>query len=123
MTYRLSNRQRKELLVRRAEIAVAIPLPLDWPDGATDAQLREFVRRALPEVRDEWLRDVTEEWLAIDILRAAGDVEPFGRIIDATEAAKTTHLVVSVAVAVVSQDRPRHKRARVQWVQTGGTEQ
>lgn len=115
MKYRLSNNQRKGLLVRGEQLQIALPLPYDWPDEATPQQLRQFVADHLPEITNEQLIAVREQDLcihpAVGVFRNSNPHLP--RIV---EDHSEWHMVVLVAVATIrAVNPPRHINSRIQW--------
>lgn len=86
LTYRLSNRQRKSLLVRRDEgrILLALPLGNDQDRHDADRRPREVLARLLPESRD-WPQlvrqcDAGEVYVGMPPLSEEGAVGVLGRI-------------------------------------------
>jgi hypothetical protein len=114
VTYSLSNRQRKELLVRGCRLFVAIPL---GPDDDIDPV--KFARDSLPEDR-EW---VTEAEIADLMVCASGAVGGLngllGQILDFDfSAALNTGKVptfVAVVIATLCPPNQRSELPRVQW--------
>ena len=67
LRYRLSGRQRKQYAVRRGILRIAIPLPLEWPDQATNDELAEYFRRCLQSeiIAPDHLRSIEETLIGV----------------------------------------------------------
>jgi hypothetical protein len=117
--FRLSGRQRKQLLERGAVVRVALPLPLYWPDESTDAELRRYVLAQLPEdVTAGRIKSVEE--MLVGVIPKGGlssdAAGMLGMIILGKEARERFHLTVSVVVAdLCCEDTPRNPPTRIQW--------
>lgn len=105
MNYRLSNRQRTHLLVKIHDLRIALPLPIDWPDDASDDELREFFLRHLTEVTAEQLLDVTETEVCVQPYCTRPDSMPFIVTRD------VWHMVVGVVIGRLSAGQP-HRPSR-----------
>lgn len=109
--YHLSNRQRKELMVRGAELRIAIPAPMDQ-----DYDELAFARAALAvqDIRDDWIVAAEEETLAISPTGSGeGLDELLGGFTD-DPAIYSVPTVCVVATLCIS-DRPRHRDEKIQW--------
>ena len=112
--YRLSGRQRKQLIERSGVLRIAIPLPLEWPDESTDDMLRRLVVKALPDdVVPSYVRDVEETLIGVVPNTRS---HPLGVIVMGKDTRNRLHLAVSVVIATLSVDEnPRHSSAPIQW--------
>ena len=117
--FKLSGRQRKQLLERGAVVRVAIPLPLHWPDVSTDHELRSYVVKMLPEdVVHERIKSVEEMLVGVipNMGKDATAAGIMGRIIIGKEAQERMHMTVSVVVAdLCCEETPRNPPTRIQW--------
>jgi hypothetical protein len=115
-TYYLSNRQRKELLVRQAEICVAIPWMYD--DPRDECEPRTFVLHALEGIEPHWLRSAEEVDVVVNPLMGGdGLTGLLGRIVDDTDPGPPRYSVLIAAVVATLRAGPvRHFIERVQWV-------
>ena len=116
--YRLSGRQRKQYAVRRGVIRVAIPLPLEWPDEATDGELAEYFRQCLPGeiLAPDHLRSIEETLIGVIPWTGAANNHRLGTIVMGQQSRGVTHLTVSVVIGELSVDpSPRHATAQIQW--------
>lgn len=114
MNYRLSNRQRTNLLVKNHDIQIAIPIPFDWPDDATDDQLREFFLRHVTEVTPAQLRDVTETEVCVQPYCVRPDSMPLIVTRD------VWHMVVGVVVGRLSAGQPHRPSRGIEPIQFPG---
>ncbi|WP_397570681.1 hypothetical protein [Schlesneria sp. T3-172] len=116
--YRLSGRQRKQYAVRRGSLRIAIPLPLEWPDDATDDELADFFRRCLPEdiLAPDHLRSIEELFIGVVPSSGGATSHRLGTIVMGEQTHNVTHLAVSVVIGTISVDaNPRHPNAQIQW--------
>jgi len=117
MIYRLSNNQRKELLVRGTPLAIAIPAPFSDPE--------DWLAWAKQSLGDEgqYVHKVPEVMmLPVGPPNTdSGLASIIGNLATATE--QPFHWLVEVAI--VELDPPlssRHKRSKVQWPGSVDTE-
>lgn len=110
ITYRLSNRQRKELRIRGVGLVIAIPEP--W-DGDEDDALA-FARAALPEDSEEI---ASAEWDDIPVELPAGGPGLAGVLgaILPPDPPPCLHLVVRVALVRLRARNERHCHSAPQW--------
>ncbi len=113
-TYHLSNRQRKDLLIRGTGLTIAIPQPWDLSDDDDPA---EFARRSLPEDRDAV---ESAGWTDIAVSMPAGGAGlagVFGAILSPSREIPVTtlHLVIRVALARLEARDERRRHATQQW--------
>jgi len=112
-TYRLSNRQQKELLIRGQQLTIAVPAP-DTDDADFE---RAFAERSLPEVSEH----ITDAW--VQLLRVAlpgtgdGISRLLGTIISPHTIASHSQIEVSIEVVIITlrPTRCRGEIKRVQW--------
>lgn len=112
LTYSLSNRQRKELLVRGQSLRIAIPV------GPDDVDPVQFARASLPEDH-EWVTDAEIDEIMVSRSGATGLNGLIGQILDMEyEAAlqiKRIPLFCNVVIATLTPPRLRGKVASIQW--------
>jgi hypothetical protein len=116
--YRLSGRQRKQYAVRRGVIRIAVPLPLEWPDEATDEELAEYFRRCLPGeiLAHDHLREVEETLIGVIPWNGGENSHRLGTIVMRQQSRDVAHLTISVVIGWLSVDaNPRHPTAQLQW--------
>lgn len=103
--YGLSNRQRKELLIRSSSILVAIPSPADMPADCEPAALREFFFTNAPGVAGgsdrEQLRTLRDA-LGVTILMTTPGVEHYD--IDAMRGSNVIAMTASLRTIVTDAD-------------------
>ena len=115
--YRLSNRQRKDLAVRAAQLQIAIPLPIDSVESMTIGQMTQFVIENLRSetIKPTDIRNVREDVLCMAPAVHSGD-HPLGTILSESQAIRNFHIVVEVVIATISlTDNPRHFSTRLEW--------
>lgn len=110
-TYRLSNRQRKELLVRGQQITIAIPANADDEDAVA------FAKSSLPE--DE-LCVSDAEWDEIAVLLTTGATDGLTGVIgeiktNQSGVGKLTIYVMVCVVTLTPPSRPRGKIGGIHW--------
>ncbi|HVC93587.1 MAG TPA: hypothetical protein VND64_07850 [Pirellulales bacterium] len=114
VTYRLSGRQRKELLARGTSLFVAIPAPAD-----RDYDPLAFARAALPEVR-ELVVSAEEREISVQPLDRgdAGLASILGGIVQGDRGHDwTVQVAVVIATVRTPGGRPRHQQ---KWQWPGG---
>lgn len=119
LTYRLSNRQRSEYLLRQSWITIAIPIhPADldklqsadprtlreWAWGRLDATELHQIRSA--EVRDLFTRPSPSDGLT-GLLGAICDAMPDADVL--------ATVVPAVVVELSATANPRHRPPQIQW--------
>lgn len=109
---KLSNAQRKELLVRGRPLRIALPAP-----DAEDYDPRAFALRALPEIEPGWTVRAEERTLPVDPrVRSAGVSQWLGTPLAEQDCATRWHvLVVCVVVELQAVASPRQPPGLVQW--------
>ena len=117
--FKLSSRQRKQLLERGAVVRVAIPLPLEWPELASDHELRCYVvKMLLEDVEHPAIQRVEETMVAVIPLSGKDPTGSgiLGKIIGDASSRNRLHLTVSVVIAdLCVEETPRNSPTRIQW--------
>lgn len=118
--YRLSNRQRKELLVRNSAIRVAIPvhpIDIDTLDAADASQLRQWAAARLDGIEAREVR--TAELVDLFVVLcgpADGLTGVLGAISDAPPSEDTLSVIMTcIVVDLARSTSPRHVSDQVQW--------
>ena len=109
MIYRLSNAQKKQLLIRAVPLTIAIPTPPNYPDDWTD-----WARRVLVEDG----RHVSAVSLDTIAVGPSSDIGMNGVIGEIKHEDDGGGLTWGVDVALVYLDPPdpaRHQRTKPQW--------
>ncbi len=112
VSYRLSNQQRKKLLIRGTAIRIALPVPpYDYGDPL------EWARSVLPEDVVPLAREASEQELYVSAIRSPGDTltQHLGHIIH--EMLETSPVLVQVVIAIVVDLVPVSVRGRDQKIQ------
>lgn len=104
-TYTLSNRLRKELLVRGCPVQVAIPLGLDL-----DVDPMAFAQEALPE-ESEWITEAEAGDVYVFHNPSGGLVTLLGQICEYDWAVQYGLLPMSVNVVLATLTPPRPRNA------------
>jgi len=113
MRFRLSNAQRKDLLIRGTPLAVALPVPVTDPDDWF-----EWARKSLCE-EGIYVAGVDVQTITVAPPSGAGLTGIIGRIVH-DDAANADVLTWGVEVLVCDLDpptKPRQPRKRLQWPQ------
>lgn len=111
--YRLSNRQRKELLVRGQQLTILLPASADTSD---DTSAREWAARLLPDDVAPLIHSA--EWGEAIVTPShdrTGLSSVLGRILAEEEAARHWHSVIIVARVVLRPHDCRGVMERPQW--------
>jgi hypothetical protein len=110
ITYTLSNRQRKELLVRDCPLEIAIPV------GPDEIDPMEFARASLPE-DSEWIVSAELGEVCVVANRAdSGLASALGQIVDygRVSSGAIPYFVAVVLVSLQSK-KPRNNPMQVMW--------
>jgi len=119
MIFRLSNRQRKELLIRATPLLVALPAPRDCPES--DSGMLAWARRSLPEDSGHVRRAYRED-LCVAPPCGDGLSAVIGQIVQGRSAG-LCWWVDCVLVELDPPTQPRHPRTRAAWPAAAVTEQ
>jgi hypothetical protein len=114
ITYRLSNRQRKDLLIRGTSLTIAIPQPYRLGD---DDDPVEFARRSLPDDAGA-VESASWEDIAVDpVPTVAGLTGLLGSILVGPPSVTDSrlHLVVRVALVRLQARDERRRMHTPQW--------
>jgi hypothetical protein len=106
-TYILSNRLRKELLVRGCPIQVAIPLGIDL-----DVDPLAFAEAALPE-ESEWITQAEAGDVYVFHSPSTNLTKLLGQICEYDWAVQYGHLPISVNVVLATLTPPRPRNAMI----------
>ena len=112
-TYRLSNRQQKELVIRGQVLTVAIPVPWDEPDD-----LVSFARESLLELPADVdiVAEDGEVCVSLPPMDAAGgQVTAILGHIDGLKDGSQIAARIAVVVATLTPPRSRGRVKSVQW--------
>ncbi|NOX55292.1 MAG: hypothetical protein GXP27_12815 [Planctomycetes bacterium] len=117
ISYHLSNRQRKELTVRAAELIIALPLPAEEADD-----LLAWARRVLANVD---ARDIAKAEEGEIVVRPViegtvpGLAGKLGAIVPEREATRSDVWQYAMTVVLVTLrpagKKPRHRHSHPQW--------
>lgn len=111
LTYSLSNRQRKELLVRGRSLQIAIPI-------GPDEDPVDFAKASLPEDAD-WITQAKISEVMCCASNSAGMPKLLGQILtcDYESALSMQRIPLYVAVVVATLTPPKHRGSPVpiQW--------
>lgn len=111
MIFRLSNRQRKELLLRGTPLLIVLPAPRDCPDD--DADVLKWARHALDEDKRYVTRAYRDD---VCVTPHGGDglAGVIGQIVQG-RADELCWWVDCILVELDPPTTPRHPRSRSQW--------
>lgn len=112
MIFRLSNRQRKELLIRATPLLVVLPAPRDCQEN--DAGLLKWARHALDEDKQHVTRAYRDDVCVTTPNGHDGLSGVIGQIVQG-RADELCWWVDCVLVELDPLSTPRHPRSRPQW--------
>jgi hypothetical protein len=116
--YRLSNAQRKELLVRGGLIVIALPLhpsEIDWADAADPSELAEFAAASIEGATLDQVRRVAIVDLIVGASSGEGLTGCLGAIFGEPSPSNLQRLCPALVVDLCATAKPRHQSQRPQW--------